>query len=190
MISRQCQTHGHQHSPASAPTLHGQQNSTFFMQALTLHSLFFPSSGHWRGLQVALKTLVFEMDDRTDKVTTIGGSSSTPLSSNNSNSQPREGVTRQERAILEAAVAATVDHRNVVSGSGRGHRGEGQRSLCNRARGQQAEEGQDPATMCVLPNVVDRDPKARSDPGGDSAECGRCCSLHVVSCTYRSGRPM
>ncbi len=44
---------------------------------------------------MALKTLVFEVEE-------------------GSGQKPRVGVARQQQAITEAAVAASVDHKNVV----------------------------------------------------------------------------
>ncbi len=52
----------------------------------------------WRGLSVALKTLVFELID--------GDSKSGSLAA---------GHKAYEQALLETAVAASVDHPNVVS---------------------------------------------------------------------------
>ncbi len=54
--------------------------------------------GVWRGLPIALKTLVFEMVDNETRAETAAGSPCT-----------------HEQALLETAVAASVDHSNVVS---------------------------------------------------------------------------
>ncbi len=48
---------------------------------------------------MALKTLVFEVEE---------GQAGQP------EQRPRQGVQRQQQAIMEAAVAASVDHKNVV----------------------------------------------------------------------------
>ncbi len=52
----------------------------------------------WRGLPIALKTLVFEMVDSATKEESAAGAPCT-----------------HEQALLETAVAASVNHANVVS---------------------------------------------------------------------------
>ncbi len=105
---------------------------------MTLHSVLGKGSwgtvwrGEWRGLPIALKTLVFEAEESDVRAAlqhlpslTAGGNGSEFVGLGKPAGGSEEGpaaeggrvagVQKRSRAIMEAAIAASVGHRNLVS---------------------------------------------------------------------------